>query len=248
MLGIGLSLLGVGISLLGISTVSKLVSLDYEQLVFITGVIIVALGGTLIIFWKVRLVYICSKATADYLSRKLSDAFAYEFNDLVFKKSDISDICKLGRKLISNNHADESVLIKRVERNRNIIKAFSDHGNEIRGYYIIYPINKDADSRIFEGKVRNAKSLKESDLTKTIGAASAIYISMLAGEGRHAKALALYNLKRDLRKISLNSKKVKKLYAKPASQDGLRLMKKYGFEPVGGESEIWEANIDQFTA
>ena len=61
----------------------------------------------------------------------------------------------------------------------------------------------------------------------------------------HSKAFSLYILRKDISGYVEKYKKIKRLYAKPSTKDGLRILTKYGFEPLGGDTEAWVYNINR---
>ncbi|HWM93878.1 MAG TPA: hypothetical protein VN493_24175 [Thermoanaerobaculia bacterium] len=105
-------------------------------------------------------------------------------------------------------------------------------GAEVRrhlvGYFSIFPLNKAAARRVDRGELYGA-SISEEDMVSLEARPAGIYIGGIAARGKVAQQFAMGVLMERLDKLL--SKGVP-LYTRPVSDDGKRLVRKYGFAPV----------------
>lgn len=102
-------------------------------------------------------------------------------------------------------------------------------GEVVVGYIFYFPINKKTVDKILKFEF-SAAELNASDVASRAKYGYAFYVGAIAAKGFRAKAQMLGALKayEDLAKQT----KSKTIYARAASSDGLRILKKHGFEPV----------------
>lgn len=121
------------------------------------------------------------------------------------------------------------LIIRKYRNGLRIAKKFTDEGVSIIAYIFYFPINKSTVEKIHKYEF-DVKDLKASDIASHPRYGYAMYIGAIAGRGVVAKAQMLSVLmdKQDEAKKT----KTKTVYARAASRDGLRLLKKRGFKPV----------------
>lgn len=243
MVSIGLSLLSIGIGLLGLSALPMVINVGYEVEVRNTGVFFAVAGMLIVVYWKLTLVYRGAKLLNERVSGKAAEYFSYEFRQLTDSTVNLKNICSLGERFIYGSHPDAVLLNSRMQRNSDVLCAFEDNKGNLRGYFIVYPLNKKTTTEINTGVITSGKRLIPEHLVKRTNLATSIYISMVAGIDRHARAFILYELERFLKSKINSSKRITHLYAKPTTAEGRRLLRKYKFNPIGGDSEIWNLEV-----
>jgi hypothetical protein len=163
-----------------------------------------------------------------------------DFDDSYVLQSDLDEICNLGRTAIGDNHAQKDLLTCRLQKCPHIIRKVTHGANtKIQGYYIVYPLTTRGVRRIQTQQVSSGKSLIDSDICTNFRTAKGVYISMIFGRGMVARAAALFHLKTHLRHLRSMNSHLQAFFAKPSTKAGLRLLKKYGFRPIGSETGIW---------
>jgi len=187
--------------------------------------------------WAVR----TARRAGAFAWREAILALERDFADDLATATELPTLCNLGTRAIGASHPSLKTLQERWERNPRIARVLYRVGmrsRSISGYILLYPISRQAEKRIQRGILASARDLQTADILAGFKRCRVVYISMLFGTGMAARGAALLLLKRELK--TLND--VDHLYARPASPDGLRLLKRYGFRPVvpAAENGIWE--------
>lgn len=238
-LGIGLGCLGVGPTA-WFSTLPESLS-TYQSEIRIAGIVFSVVGVLLLLvaitLWIVHLI---KKATDKALTTAFT-LFFPDFDERYAEDEDIKTICTLGRKAIGSSHPDEITLTQRLAKNRNIIKCLirKVDGGSIVGYYTIYPITAETRTKILSEQIISGKQFAQTQISTSFSSCTAIYISMIYGSSLLSKACVLWTLKNDLNTTRRTNKNLDLLFARPATSAGLRLLRKYGFEPINDERGIW---------
>lgn len=242
LLGTGLGFLGVGLSLITPEKYPALL-IPYDVALRTIGIVTIGIGTLLLALAALKwLGVIAGHGFRRVMNMALLAELFIDFEISYALQSDLSEICSLGKVVIGDNHAPEDLLRSRLAKCPQIIRKLTTSDAipaPIHGYYITYPLTKRGVGRIDKKQVTNGKSLQEGDLAATFSNAKAIYISMIFGDGMRAKAAALLHLKNDIKHLREAHSKICKLYAKPSTNDGLRLLKKFKFSPIDGENGIW---------
>lgn len=241
---IGLGCLGVGLTA-WFSNLPQSLS-TYQSKIHITGIAL-SVVGVLLVFvaitlWIVRL----TKKATDKALTKAFTHFVPDFDERYAEDEDIETICTLGRQAIGSNHPDETSLSQRLAKNRNIIKCLirkKVDGGSIVGYYTIYPITAGTRTKILSGQITSGKQFGLTQISTSFSSCTAIYISMIYGSSLLSKACVLWTLKNDLNTTRRTNKNLDLLFARPATSAGLRLLRKYGFEPINDERGIWSRSF-----
>lgn len=247
MLSLGISMIGLGISLIALESLT-IIPIELKSYTLISGITVVFIGLVTIVLWKTRIVLKYSNIIIDKISNKATEFFNYEYDVIYGQSKCLKSLCNIGRNIIGENHADEETLKTRLSKNNKIVKIIKSLRNNkkgISGYYIAYPINKEADNFLQQRLITNGKGIRNEHILTEFSQASAIYISMVAGRSIHSKAFSLYILRKDINEYVSKYRKIKRLYAKPSTKDGLRILTKYGFEPLVIETEVWCYNINR---
>lgn len=242
LIGIGIGLLGLGITLVTFQTTHPFIEIISVEETRKTGfiIIILALIAFLIAIGKLIrkiLKYISFRLSGTAILEPFLD---FEVSDAV--PADIQQIHSLGNAVIGDYHATDNQLLSRIQKCPQIIKKLTSSNlkdNNIKGYYIFYPLTSQGIKRIDTCKIVSGKSLENSDISTNFRNARAVYISMIFGNNLMSKAAALLYLKYNLKYLRETNHNISKIYAKPSTTDGLRLLKKYGFFPIAMETGIW---------
>ena len=99
----------------------------------------------------------------------------------------------MGRGFISDAHPSDDVLRARMKRNPEIARVVTDRSGKtesFRGYTIIYPLTADGVEQIEDGTLQTVKNLRAMQIARTIQEAEGLYVSMVCGLGRLARATA----------------------------------------------------------
>jgi len=245
MLSLSISIIGLGLAIIALEN-STLIPPNYKRFIPVAGILNVVTGSFIFAWWNLKLFFRGISIVKDGISKRVLEYFNFEYKPEFGQEEHIDEVCGLGYKFIGNNHADEDTLKKRYKINSKIVKIIykvKSAYNSVTGYYLIYPLNSEGDQLIQEQLIKTGKDIKISHMTKDFSNASAIYISMLAGKDIHTKAFSLFLLQQDIEYYVNKYKRIKSLYAKPSTKDGLRLLVKYNFKKIGDNSEIWTKSI-----
>jgi hypothetical protein len=155
--------------------------------------------------------------------RDVYDAHAF-FRSLLPPKQDLDLV--LLQQLHKQNH-----------RTIRLIEVESGARRQIVGLAILVPLTRKA-LQALEAKtlVSNYDVRLEEHVTKTWRRPSGVYIGGIAGSTPSGRAWAL-----SFTEFLVAQTGVKNIYARPASPDGLRVMKMSGFSPIGAPSQFWHS-------
>lgn len=154
--------------------------------------------------------------------------------------SDLPAIVQMGLKLIGPQFPTAIWIRERAVRNIDILRVARPvvATNRLCGYVMLYPLTANAARMIEQGMIRSGTDLKPADMCRSFARARAIYVGMLVGEDRLARAFVLELLRRRLRSLH-GIAPILTVYGKPATTDGARLLRKFGFEPIAGNDAIF---------
>lgn len=148
------------------------------------------------------------------------------------RDEEIEAVYRFAQAMFGDEVTPESVIKKITSKYKSglkVAKRKTDEGEFVVGYIFYFPINKSVVDRIIRYEF-SAKDLCESDVCKNERYGYAYYVGAVAAKGFRAKAQMLGALKSHEDLVRLT--KTKTIYAKAASDDGLRIIKKSGFVPV----------------
>jgi hypothetical protein len=252
LIGIGLALIAIGIAVLTTDKVAHLPGMteirrDYIGwsvliLGFFFSFISVAIGAF-------RLFYKASIEFQVSISPRVLEKFEYEFDDEYCSVEKIKEVMMLDDSvLVRLSHIDEDFLLQRHLINDGIIRCVrktKSKGNQLSGFYIIYPINEECEKLIEQGYLIGSRMIRPEHICKTFDEASAIYISAVYGRDMPTRGFIVYLLKRDLRDILRNNKRIRHVYSRPASSEGHLLVKKFKFSKMPTNPEMYRYVVDQ---
>ena len=153
----------------------------------------------------------------------------------------LNEIYNFGNSLVGDSHIDLPTLKRRFNINSQIITCIysdnDDSGTQLTGYYILYPLNLDAFTDIVGGTIINGRGIQDHHICSSFMDASALYIGMLGGLNRHASAQIIDAMLKNLSAL-LSLPKLKAIFTRGATNDGKRVVNKYGFQKLADPSEI----------
>ncbi len=174
---------------------------------------------------------------ADYNDmKKLNQNIEYLFKRYKRYKASYTEfsteeINEFGNRLIPGNHLPPSSIIeKRRKKSPQIINTLSKNG-EILAYYVLYPLKKSTNKKILMGELYNAKSLELNDISDAEDDIKGLYIGMLLGSNRIAKAMIMSLLFKSISE-KIDKHNIEYVFAKAGSQDGIKIISHNGFKKI----------------
>ena len=246
LIGIGLALIAIGIAVLTTDKSATLPGMSEMRRQYV-GWSVLILGFFLsfisIVIGAVRLFY---KATIEFqvsLSPRVLEKFEYEFDDEWCSAETIRDVMRLDDSVLDRlSHIDEDFLKERHQVNEGIIRCVRKSkagANQLCGFYIIYPINKECERLIEQGYLTGSRMIRIEHICRNFDEAAAIYISAVYGRDMSTRGFIVYLLKRDLRDILRRNKRIRSVYSRPASAEGHLLVKKFKFSKMSSNPGIY---------
>ena len=110
-----------------------------------------------------------------------------------------------------------------------IVSAYRGSTRQQCGYFCVLPLNADAAKQIEAGTLDGTK-IRSIDIAAKAQNASCIYIGGVAGANRKARARAMEEIRSAIDFVKFA--KAQRAYARAATVDGLRLLRKYRFRPL----------------
>jgi len=101
---------------------------------------------------------------------------------------------------------------------------------KISGYMDILPLTKSGEKKIVSG--HSVSTLTKQHISSNFNKCEAIYIGGIIGTCRWSRFMVVERIKTYVEKNSQSP--IKRIYANPITQDGLRIANKYGFETLDG--------------
>jgi hypothetical protein len=128
------------------------------------------------------------------------------------------------------NLPSSDVIDRRRKKVPDCINTLSKDGKLV-GYYVLYPLNKTAVTKILKGELYNAKFLELQDIIDAYEHADGLYIGMLVGTNTIAKALIATYMMQDIAK-KIDNHKTRYLFAKAGTAKGHKVIKENNFTPI----------------
>lgn len=138
--------------------------------------------------------------------------------------------------LLKNTFGDIrwDLIEQRLSMNADIMKGIRFSTDDIiPGFYIIYPITDRCRTLVEQGAIQKSDEFELKHLTKDYKSASAIYISFVYALEQSFSRPNLYKeFKRDLIGKLSNGSKIERVFTRPTTNEGKRLVEKYRFQPL----------------
>lgn len=139
-------------------------------------------------------------------------------------------------RIVPDGFAGLDKWLERYERNPGMFYAVkaagggaSREGARLVGGFVVTPLGGEACELLDRGRLKGI-DLKVEQITPPGETPAAIYISGIAAEGREGRAATLELMRAVLRHAFARGTRL--FYTRPMRDDGMRLVNKYGFEPV----------------
>lgn len=126
------------------------------------------------------------------------------------------------------------LILRKYKGGLKLAKKRTKAGYSLVGYIFYFPINKEIVDKIHKYKF-SVGELTPKDIATQAKYGYAMYVGAIAGKGLIAKAQML-SLLMNYEQEAMKTK-TKTIYARAASSDGLKLLKKNGFEPVHARAD-----------
>lgn len=238
-LGVGLACVAIGGAAL--TAVGHPALADHAVLVGDAGLVFAGIGCLLVVAAAIWMVAHALSPLQRELAGEISTGVLH---NRVLRASELSDIVRMGRSFISDAHPSDDVLRARMRRNPEIVRVVTDRSGKrerFMGYTIIYPLTANGVEQIENGTLRTVKDLRAQQIARTPGETAGLYVSMVCGHGRTARATALAVLRSQIRAALAENSGIGVVFARPATKEGLRLLRKFEFNPLAGDDSIWAA-------
>ncbi len=142
------------------------------------------------------------------------------------REEDLASICRIADKHIggTTNLADTTKLYR---HNKDAFRKVVDtRNNRILGYFCVLPLTKRGLERVHQRNLLEAP-IEYACFARTFRHGPVAYIGGIAGEGLRGRGGAFGQLKH-----FILTKRIVEAYARPMTDDGLKLAKSNGFKPV----------------
>jgi len=212
-----------------------------KSTLYLYGNVVEAFVTQLLIFGTPILlaINICWIIYKNKWSNKTASHYSTKYTIKPVSEDSLDCIVRFGHDLVGDNHVDLTTLKERFRVNPNILTALFDLSKEqsILGYFIIYPLNKEAYTSIIAGKICNGRGISLKHICKKFENATALYIGMVGGKEGHAKGYVIHELIERLRPLLANGK-LKAVFTRGATEDGIRAVGQWHFQQLTSPSEI----------
>lgn len=169
--------------------------------------------------------------------------FAYEYEEAKGENRHLERVCDLGRRAIGPSHTSVDLLQQRLEVNDQVLRVVGRRhaGGEIElcAFTLVYPLSADADLKIADQTIRSGFQLAVDHFLPPADPPQCLYVGMILGIDTDAKAYVKSMLRRDLLAALSHHPSIVRVYGRPASKGGKRLLEQLRFEPVGDPGDIW---------
>jgi len=243
-----LAVLGIGITSL-LSGVGVLLTARQKQTELWFGWAPAGLGGLLILGCLVHplVAFLLGRMRAGLHERRLA-RLEHQFLVVEVTESIIERIGSTGQSLVGDRHPSADALKERWKFNKDIIQAIApiDNQTAIAGYFIVYPLKKVACKALDNGRVGSARDMQHNQhFCKDFRSASGIYVSMVMGNDEipNAKACVLHLLLRTIRRCQRQGKSLR-VYARPYTEAGYRLVRRYRFQEINAQWGLWKVTLE----
>jgi hypothetical protein len=229
----GVVVMGIGLAVLGLTSA---VSSRLRNLLLLGGLILVALAVLMFLLAIGLRLFGAKEWFDDAFNLVLSRTPA--LTPVWLTESDLPRVYNLASELLPRGHPERDMVEKRLVKNRKIIRGVCK-GNtadgELLGYFIIYPLGKRATKQLMDGTIVQGHQILPDLIYSEWRAPESIYIAALAARTIAGRAATLAALK----DIVFTYKRPPVLFARPVSQDGLRLLKSHHFHPIKDPNNAW---------
>jgi hypothetical protein len=180
---------------------------------------------------------------ANQASARIQRLFRSHFVDEYCAADTLGHLCALDDHILERvANVDQRLLLERHTANSHIIKLVrkrSQSNDELAGFYILYPINRECEELIERGGVLRSRQIATDHICKEFKEAASLYLSMVYGKSRQAQGYLIYLLYRDMRRIIRANNQVKAIYVRPVTDAGLQVVERHAFKRFREGSGIY---------
>lgn len=148
------------------------------------------------------------------------------------KMTELPEVVELAKKRIGTSFDIQTAEKIYRHNRRSIWKVKDTQTNKIIGYFCILPLTARGEEKVLERDLIG-EGLDIKCFAKNFRKGTPFYIGSIAGLSRKGGAAALESLKSQLVRFEAS-----KAYARPMTAEGVRLVKKFGFNPVSKHDKI----------
>lgn len=191
--------------------------------------------------------YVHTVARASLADRR--EAREYEYRQTIGSATHLREVVALGKRSIGDAHVDIATLRERLKVNSQVLRVVmrqrQSRNPDICGYTLLYPLTEDAAARILREEVRAGSEIPGTCFCPDVESASCLYIGMILGTDREARAHVKGVLKTELVYMLSSSPNIRHVFGRPATPQGRQLLERYHFIPVADEDDIWMARAPE---
>ncbi|HEY7912654.1 MAG TPA: hypothetical protein VIG62_12145 [Blastocatellia bacterium] len=180
---------------------------------------------------------------ANQASARTQKLFRNHFVDEFCASETLGRLCALDDHILERvANLDERLLVERHRANSQIIKLIrkrAQSSDEMAGFYILYPINRECEEFIESGVILRSRQITTDHICKDFKEAASLYLSMVYGKSRQAQGYLIYLLYRDMRRIIRANNKVKAIYVRPVTEAGFQVVERHAFKRFREGSGIY---------
>ena len=182
--------------------------------------------------------------TAD-VSPRMVRYFRREYTDQYSDLETIEEVCAFDDRILERTaHVNTTILSERHRANSRLIKLIRKRlTRDLAGYYILYPISHECEALIEEGRILKSSQIATNHICPTGGFAASLYLSMVYGTARAARAFLIYLLYKDIREMIGENRSLRSLYVRPVTPAGFRVIEKHLFQRFRQDSGIYRRMI-----
>jgi len=175
------------------------------------------------------------------ISAKILEAFQNRFAHQYCDAESIKRICVYENRLLERiANVDEDILLARHRTNQQIIRLIKDRlaGEDLAGFYILYPITADCERLIAKGQIIKSSQIQNTHICNAIQASS-YYLSMVYGKDRASQAYLIHLIFKDLKTAVIHNRNIQFIYVRPVTEAGFRVVEKHDFRKFREDSGIY---------
>jgi pimeloyl-ACP methyl ester carboxylesterase len=160
---------------------------------------------------------------------------------------DVNDIRSFAVSFFGEEVTPEHVLVQFAKRGgifrvvKRVIVADGERHERLSGYFCVIPLSSTAMSSVKDGTLRGGQ-LTMNHVPVSSGETATLYIGAVAARDLASRAVVLEALRLH---VNYYSKELgfHEVITRPVTNDGLRIVKKYGFQPFEGKGGLDELYI-----
>lgn len=157
---------------------------------------------------------------------RLQPSTLANMTSLVARADDIPVIVDIAKSTMGDRITIENTLKLYNHNKRCIRKVVDTRSNQIVGYFCVLPLTINGEKRVMDRDLIS-NDLDVQNFAKNFRRGMPVYIGSMAATTTRGRAATL-----ELAKVTLANMEITKAFTRPVTKDGVRLVKRFGFEPV----------------